>query len=344
MQEICRPEVPVRAGAGPTTGSIGTQSHSGIAPNCDCAFTSVHQNNLVNMPLRMRHGGTLARTLYRKTMVDHELRQMDKRTWYQPELTRMPSDLRGSFVELDCDSATEDFLEQAEAKSESILLQLWHSLVKLLLGWFFTQTSLNGFLGRGSMFVFSSEQFARLVGGRTGGRLLDLGAGDGAVTSQMEPFFDHVSVTEISAPMRKILARKKYSILEINSWAENGPWDVISCLNVLDRCSNPKELLKQIHDSLTPSGKAIIAIVLPYQPYVETGGKGDHQPEERLPIEGITYDEQVTSFVTDVLGPADFQVEKWTRLPYLCEGDLQQAFYWLSDAVFVVRKATIVSS
>ncbi|KAK3917897.1 putative NADH dehydrogenase [ubiquinone] flavoprotein 2, mitochondrial [Frankliniella fusca] len=185
------------------------------------------------------------------------------------------------------------------------------------------------------MFVFSSEQFARLVEGRTGGRLLDLGAGDGAVTSQMEPFFDEVSVTEISAPMRKILARRKYRILEIENWANSGLWDVISCLNVLDRCSKPEELLAQIHDSLTPEGKAIFAIVLPYQPYVEVGGKGDHQPEERLPIEGISFDEQVASFVKNVLHPANFQVEKWTRLPYLCEGDLQQAYYWLSDAVFV---------
>ena len=31
------------------------------------------------------------------------------------------------------------------------------------------------------------------------------------------------------------------------------------------------------------------------------------------------------------------QVVRWSRLPYLCEGDLEQAFYWLSDAVFVLK-------
>ncbi|KAJ1529249.1 hypothetical protein ONE63_006049 [Megalurothrips usitatus] len=55
-----------------------------------------------------------------------------------------PAHVRDTFLEMDLDEATADFLEQAEAKSESILLQIWHSLVKLLLGWFFTQTSLNG--------------------------------------------------------------------------------------------------------------------------------------------------------------------------------------------------------
>lgn len=47
--------------------------------DCDCGFKSCQENNAVNFPVRMRAGGTLARTLYRKTMVDQELRGMDKR-------------------------------------------------------------------------------------------------------------------------------------------------------------------------------------------------------------------------------------------------------------------------
>lgn len=310
-------------------------------PDCDCGYTHT-QESLSNVPLRLRRGGSLARTLYRKTVVDHELRQMNKSMWYQSSMQGCPPHVRESFVRLDCDAETEEFLAEAEAKSESIFTQLWYSLVKLLLGWFFTQTSLNGFLGRGSMFVFSASQFGQLLDGHTGGprgRLLDIGAGDGAVTRRMESYFDQVSVTEISAPMRKILARRKYRILEIDSWADDGPWDVISCLNVLDRCSRPTDLLRQIHKSLNIGGRVIIALVLPYQPYVEVGGSGNHEPEERMSIQGSSFDEQVGSFIADVLNPLGFQVDKWTRLPYLCEGDLNQAYYWLSDAVFVARKA-----
>ncbi|XP_034251039.1 methyltransferase-like protein 9 [Thrips palmi] len=321
---------------GPT---METHNVQPVIPDCDCGFTHAQDSN-ATVPLRLRRGGSLARTLYRKTVADNELRHMNKAVWYQTRLAGCSAAVRDCFVRMDCDEETEAFLADAEAKSESILLQLWYSLVKLLLGWFFTQTSLNGFLGRGSMFVFSAAQFGRLLDGhvgRPGGRLLDIGAGDGAVTVRIESYFDQVSVTEISAPMRRILARRKYRILEIDNWADDGPWDVISCLNVLDRCSRPTDLLRQIHETLTPGGRAVIALVLPYQPYVEVGE--NHEPEERMPIQGSSFDEQVESFIAHVLDPVGFLVDKWTRLPYLCEGDLNQAYYWLSDAVFVVRKA-----
>ena len=47
-------------------------------------------------------------------------------------------------------------------------------------------------------------------------------------------------------------------------------YDVISCLNVLDRCDEPITLLEHMRHSLVPeSGRLIIAMVLPYSPYVE---------------------------------------------------------------------------
>jgi hypothetical protein len=39
-----------------------------------------------------------------------------------------------------------------------VLLQLWHSFAKSILSFFYTQTDINGYLGRGSMFVFSQDQ------------------------------------------------------------------------------------------------------------------------------------------------------------------------------------------
>lgn len=160
----------------------------------------------------------------------------------------------------------------------------------------------------------------------------------------------------------------------MDSWTEDGPWDVIACLNVLDRCSRPKDLLQQMHSALAPDGRAVIALVLPYQPFVEVGacdhtglefgmlhracvavcctclallcaflslsagGLPKNRPEQRMPIQGTSFDEQAESFISHVLNPSGFEVERWTRLPYLCEGDLRQAYYWLSDAVFVLKK------
>lgn len=49
-------------------------------------------------------------------------------------------------------------------------------------------------------------------------------------------------------------------------------YDVISCLNLLDRCDDPLHLLRDIKRSLVPrTGRVILATVLPFQPYVEVG-------------------------------------------------------------------------
>lgn len=65
----------------------------------------------------------------------------------------------------------------------------------------------------------------------------------------------------------------------------------------------------------------------------------DHIPTEHLQIAGGSFEEQVTSLVQSVFQPAGFEVEAFTRLPYLCEGDLNHSFYVLHDAVFVLRSS-----
>lgn len=45
---------------------------------------------------------------------------------------------------------------------------------------------------------------------------------------------------------------------------------MISCLNVLDRCADPHQILSDIHRALSPNGRAVVALVLPYSHYVET--------------------------------------------------------------------------
>ncbi len=66
-------------------------------------------------------------------------------------------------------------------------------------------------------------------------------------------------------------------------------------------------------------------------------GRSDHKPTENLHIEGRSFEEQVTSLVTGVFQPSGFTLESFTRVPYLCEGDLEHSFYSLDDAVFVLK-------
>lgn len=67
------------------------------------------------------------------------------------------------------------------------------------------------------------------------------------------------------------------------------------------------------------------------------GSKG-HSPSQVLDIDGCTFESQVAALMKNVLEPVGYEILRWTRLPYLCEGDLRQAYYWLDDVVFVMRK------
>lgn len=65
----------------------------------------------------------------------------------------------------------------------------------------------------------------------------------------------------------------------------------------------------------------------------------DNLPSEDLGVTGTTLEAQVNILACEVFPSLGFSLVRWSRLPYLCEGDLDQAFYWLSDVVLVLRKA-----
>ena len=66
-------------------------------------------------------------------------------------------------------------------------------------------------------------------------------------------------------------------------------------------------------------------------------GSGMVSPSEVIAVNGRSWEEQASSLIRDVFTPAGFIVEQFTKLPYLCEGDLYQDYYVLNDAVFVLR-------
>ncbi|KAM7542259.1 hypothetical protein Aperf_G00000015880 [Anoplocephala perfoliata] len=236
-------------------------------------------------------------------------------------------------------------------------------LLGSILTWFMTATSCNGLLNRGSMFVFSSDLFRKLLDVDQcwkAERLLDLGAGDGRVTQRMAPMFDEVYVTEISPVMRWRLRQANFTVLEIDEWDKTLPvttsrtdvievesgsstpeYDVVACLNLLDRCAEPLTLLRRMRAVLKPvSGRIVIALVLPLSQYVETTPK--NEPLEVMELgESREWEVQFDSFVANVLEPAGLELVRWTRVPYLCEGDLARSFYSLNDVVMVVKSANV---
>jgi SAM-dependent methyltransferase len=144
-------------------------------------------------------------------------------------------------------------------------------------------------------------------------------------------------------------------------------FDVISCLNLLDRCENPLTLLKKIRNALTPNGRLVVALVLPFKPYVEYNS--EHKPKEflfdmiktfqnetasvvdcDLRPPGSVSDEstcarvkmnklnqQIKYLLENIFEPNGFELIKFTKLPYLCEGNLQQSYYYMLDYVFILK-------
>lgn len=196
----------------------------------------------------------------------------------------------------------------------------------------------NGLLGRGQMFVYSSSQFRTLLDINPTQQspltsLLDIGAGDGSVTDRMSKVFKNIFVTEMSPTMRWRLSRKGYTVLDTNDWG-NRSFDVITCLNVLDRCEKPISLLKQIRRHLNPEhGRLIVSLVLPLNQYFEYNS--DHYPDEFLRLDSDQIEEQINQLSSRIFQSLGYRLKKFTRLPYLCEGDLERSYYFLFDYLFV---------
>lgn len=62
-----------------------------------------------------------------------------------------------------------------------------------------------------------------------------------------------------------------FRTLDIDTWHLDRKYDVISCLNLIDRCDTPLELMHQMRDTLAPEGRVLLAVVLPFSAYVESG-------------------------------------------------------------------------
>ncbi|TSK14583.1 Methyltransferase-like protein 9 [Bagarius yarrelli] len=283
----------------------------------------------------------LARTLFMNALNSTDLNVQELQEWYRccPEL--LGEKIQPLFVQSQLDEETQAFLERSVEKSGWVFTQLYHSLFSTVFSPIISRTSINGFLGRGSMFVFSQDQFRQLLQIHSDWKrekLLDLGAGDGGVTEVMGSYFKEVYATEVSLPMRWQLQRKNYRLLEIDEWQKTGfQYDIISCLNLLDRCDEPLQLLRDIRKALVPgTGRLILAVVLPFHPYVEIRGRWV-RPAERISVKGTTWEEQVKNLSDDIFHTVGFEVEAVTRLPYLCEGDMHQDYYVLDDAVFVLK-------
>ena len=275
-------------------------------------------------------------------------------------VSTLPEALSARWVQLHCDESTTSFLLASGARSS--IARAAQSAAAAALRTRLSLTDANAMVGRGSMHVLSTEQ-ARLLLRRSAepsGALLDVGAGDGGVTACLSPLFSATVATEVSAPMCRRLSQRGFALslltedvtlaglrsvaetsaqpltAEVDAALRDG-FDCVSLLNVLDRCDTPLTLLRSLASLLKPgSGQLLLAVVLPFRPFVEQG------TERRPPAEALhlppnaSFETSVERLWATVLDPLGFRLDALSRVPYLSDGDSVAPVYTLDDALFVL--------
>jgi SAM-dependent methyltransferase len=256
---------------------------------------------------------------------------------YRVDLALVPERLAARFVALGPDEETEQFLHSAERRRAGPLSTRLHRW----LGRFLSDFDVNGLLDLYPLHLLGTEQFRRLLGSEGArGSLLDVGAGSGDVTVALAPLFDHVTAFETSAAMRRRLGQRGLTASRHDLAAQPttaGPFDLVACLNVLDRCAEPRRLLDHAVQALAPGGRVLIALALPYAPFYYHRGR-TLDPEQPLGLTRSDWEGALVELVVGELEPRNLVPIAWTRAPYLSAGDTDRPLYVLDDAVLVLGR------
>lgn len=258
---------------------------------------------------------------------------------YDADVAALSPRLRAAFVRLSRDAGTEAFLAEAEVGRHAWARTRLHRMLRF----FVSDFDANGVLGMYALHVASTEQWRTLLGPERIERVLDIGAGSGGVTRRLLPLAEQVITTELSRPMARRLRRMGLECHELDITEQDLPeprprFDLVSCLNVLDRTARPRRFLRRVLDLLEPGGRLLIALVLPYRPFFYSGAETP-EPLERLACGEPEWEAALNTLVERELEPLGLTVERVARAPYLSFGDTERGLYELDDAILVLRKS-----
>ena len=268
-----------------------------------------------------------------------------------------------NIIELSLDENTKNFINKCYNRSWLYFVK--NSIIRPFLSWFISHTNLNALLATGEMFLLSSQHFKTLLQLNNFNilnkqlDLLDIGAGNGLITKEItnDITFNSITTTDISKAMtnrQKDLGFNSYNIDNIDHLPLNHTYDIITIFNVFDRCNKPIDLLLSISKRLKSNDSlCIITIPLPLSPSYEDGKKwlkpqqSILQEKEKSEKEEYCYhcddninkyEEQIIQIYYQFFIKYNYKVISISRIPYLSQGDLNQAIYILDDVLFIIQK------
>ncbi len=182
--------------------------------------------------------------------------------------------------------------------------------------------------------------------------LLDVGAATGATTAELAGLFTRVVATDASRACVDVLAQRpeidmavhtdRLLAEEFGGQSRQQLYDVVALLNVLDRCSDPEQLLSEARSLLLPAGdggQLLLGFAHPLSAFVQPQGlsyfrAADDHSRVRAFFGDVRRDEEFEAFVGDieraVLAPRGLCVERWTRFPYACS-DERGGWAWMDQ-------------
>lgn len=240
--------------------------------------------------------------------------------------------LRRCFVPLDTRPALQAWAKRVEP--HGIFLQRAYEVLR----GFASDFDLDAWLDMHALFLLDTESWESLIGKDRRRSLLDIGAGRGDVTAHLARLFDEVWATETSRAMVRRLAARGYRAIAVDL-AERDPFanrrfSVVSLLNVLDRCPRPRTLIDRALGYLDSDGLLILATPLPFRPHVDLGST-TIDPDEPLAIHSDCFETAMNELTATL---SDVEILRWTRIPYVSQGDLRTPLVALDAALLVGRK------
>jgi len=255
---------------------------------------------------------------------------------YDVDAGALSPQIRARFVQLARDQATDLFLKRAKQGRHP----WWKTQLHRVVRQFMSDFDANGLLDMYPLFIASTEHWRTLLGDTRVPRLLDVGAGSGNVTQTLLPLAAQVVTTELSRHMAERLRRAGLECHELDLAERDLPgrhFELITCLNVLDRTARPRRLIQRLVELLEPGGRLVIALALPYRPFFFRGATTP-DPLEHLACTEPTWEGAVSSLIERELEPHGLNLLSVSRAPYLSFGDADSGLYELDDVILVLKK------
>lgn len=251
---------------------------------------------------------------------------------YVPDSQQLDLPVTAKFVPQQLDDTARAFIDRCLHSPSGPV----RTAVQRLLCGVLSDFDVNALLKMYPMHLLSTNGFASLLGPKESfAKGIDVGAGNGDVTSALLPLVGELTVCERSFVMRRRLKQRGFSLLTADIDGHTGVYDLVACLNVIDRTKRPTSLVQSLARLVAPGGKLMLSAPLPLEPFYYDLF-GSHAPKEPLPSGDTSWERSLTRLASWLLAQlAGFEFVAYSRAPYLSGGDSRRTLYVL-DAVLLV--------